>query len=70
VPRHSTFELYDRLHGGNLGEKLSGWRAEGASLAEIAFRLREIDIPVSTDTVRRWLKDVEAEGEPQAEANA
>lgn len=39
----------------DLDEIIGGWRAEGLSFAEVAFRLRvELRITVTADTVRNW----------------
>lgn len=59
--RTSTYPLYDRILNGRLGELLMGWRDEGASPNEMAYRLRDRGVTVSPDTVRRWLKTLDAE---------
>lgn len=59
MSRHSTFALYDRIHGGSLSKLLPEWRTEGASLQEISFRLREMDVHAGPKTVSRWLSEIE-----------
>ncbi len=58
MARTSTYPLYDRLLNGELGSMLLGWRREGHSFEEIAFRLRAYDVEVSAETVRQWVKVV------------
>lgn len=59
MPLPTTFHLYDRIVGGDLADRLTAWRAEGLSLAEITYRLRaEHDVKVSTTTVHRWCRDL------------
>lgn len=67
MARQSTFPLYDRILGGQLREILTTWQAEGVSLAEMSFRLRERDVHVAAETVRRWLRDLD--DEPDGPAN-
>lgn len=57
MARTSSFELYDRILDGKLRGLIAGWRAEGASLEEIAFRLREMKVTASAGTVGRWIKE-------------
>lgn len=61
MARQSTFELYDRILAGGLRDLLAGWKAEGLSMEEIAFRLRGHAVTVSRDTVRRWYERMEEE---------
>ncbi len=51
--RTSTFDLHDKIIGGDLRTRLRAWRSEGLSFEEIAYRLRP-DIVVSRSTVTRW----------------
>jgi len=52
----TQFDLYDRVVGGDLAEKLASWQSEGLSLQDIAFQLREEHrLIVSPSTVRRWM---------------
>lgn len=60
VGRTPTYHLYDRLMNGRLGSTLLAWKAEGVSQDEMAFRLRAEGIAVSRETIRRWVKDLEA----------
>lgn len=55
----STFLLYDRILNGKLEPLLLGWRAEGVSITDMAFRLREEQIKVAPETVRRWLRRID-----------
>lgn len=57
MARTGTFPLYDRIMEGKLSALLTEWRAEGASYQEVAHRLRDHDINVSHETVRRWILD-------------
>lgn len=66
MARNPTFPLYDSALGGELIPLLSEWKAEGISLQEMTWRLRERLVPlglspVSPDTVRRWLRQLDAE---------
>lgn len=58
MARTSSFPLHDRAHGGGLANELRGYRAEGLSYAEIAFRLREAGTVVSPSTVHRWCREL------------
>lgn len=50
-----TFPLVDRLVPGGLTEYLTAARCSGDSFETIAYRLRaEHDIPVSSETARKW----------------
>lgn len=54
----NTYALINRVLGGHLQDLLSGWRTEGISYPEMAYKLRsEHDIAVSDETLRRWVKD-------------
>jgi len=53
----STFDLYDRILGGQLRRLLADWRAEGLSLEDIAYRLRDMDVQAKSVTVGRWIKE-------------
>lgn len=56
--RHGTRPLYDRLLGGQLEAILRSYADANLSNEKIAFLLRsEYEIPVSSETVRRWLDD-------------
>ena len=56
----TIYSLLDRLLEGTLDDRLREWRSEGLSLNGITKRLhREHDIDVSTDTVRRWLMEID-----------
>jgi transposase-like protein len=65
MSRPTTFDLYDRIVDGNLRSLLAGWREEGLSFDDVAYKLRDHGISVSRSTVGRWLKSLEAE-EPAA----
>ncbi len=60
MARSSTFDLIDRLAGGNLAARITAWRNEAppVSFDEIALRLRMDGVVVSGETVRRWCRDV------------
>lgn len=45
----------ERLDGG-LAPQLAQWRAEGLTIDQIVDVLRDRDLVVSRETVRRWLK--------------
>ncbi len=62
MARQPTFPLYDRLLDGQLGSLLLGWRAEGVPITEMTFRLRERDVRVAPETVRRWLRQLDQAG--------
>lgn len=56
MPPTPTYDLIDRVLGGQLGRKLDAWRAEGLSSERIARKLEaDHDITVSGTTVHRWL---------------
>jgi len=57
MARSSTFDLYNRILKGKFPQMLADWRAEGLSLEEIAYRLRDIDVQATANTVGRWLKE-------------
>lgn len=63
-----TFPLYDRILDGRLGEMLADWRGEDPrpSWAEISYRLRDHDIIVTAETVRRWAARLGLDGEAGA----
>lgn len=62
MARTGTYPVYDRLLDGRLGDTLLGWKAEGTSVEDMAFRLRlDHDIKVSVSTVHRWLGIAETE---------
>jgi len=62
VGTKGTFPLVDRILDGQLAERLTEWRAAGDSYASIVYKLRsEHDVTVSIETVRRWLKALDAE---------
>ena len=61
MARTSTLDLYDRLLDGQMRVLLRQWRAEGLSLDEMAYRLRDLDVTASRSTVGRWLKVLDAE---------
>jgi transposase len=51
----STQELVERLLAPD-GQSIEAWRADGLTLAEISYRLRDhYQIQISIETVRRWL---------------
>lgn len=56
----TIYPLLDRLLDGNLAEQLRVWRTdERLSYDAICKRLLvQHDVDVSTDTVRRWLTDL------------
>lgn len=62
-PSRSTFHLYDRILGGELGPMLLAWRNEDPpiSYTEIVVRLREHGVIASQETVRRWVLHLESE---------
>lgn len=66
MARTSRFDLYDRILGGQLASILTGMRAEGLSIVDVTFRLRALEVHVSTDTVARWLRQVEGDTGAQA----
>lgn len=60
MARQSNFELYDRLvFRGGLAKQLTDWRTEGHSYEEIAYRMREKGVIVTSVTVWRWVRDME-----------
>lgn len=61
MARTSTFILYDRILDGGLQALLLGWRDEGVSVTDMAYRLRDQDIRVAPETVRRWLHRIDRE---------
>jgi hypothetical protein len=62
MPATNTFPLVDRILDGRLTQRLTEWRAEGLSFTAIALRLHDDHgIDVTHETVRRWLKGIEAE---------
>ncbi|MHB8490587.1 MAG: hypothetical protein ACYDA6_00010 [Solirubrobacteraceae bacterium] len=59
VVRATTFALYDRILDGQLGEVLASLRAEGLTFDQISQRLdAEYEVPVTRETVRRWLQQL------------
>jgi transposase-like protein len=61
MARTSTIHLSDRILDGGLQALLLGWREEGVSVTDMAFRLRERDVKVAPETVRRWLHRIDRE---------
>lgn len=57
MARQNSYELYDRILGGQLSDLIAGWRGEGLSLEDIAYQLRDRDIHTSANTVGRWIKE-------------
>lgn len=55
------FDVVDRLADGRLAEQLTQWRQQGDSFNTIAVRIHdELDIDVTAETVRRWVRELEA----------
>ena len=61
MARTSTFLLYDRILDGGLQARLLEWREEGVSVTDMAYRLRDKDVKVAPETVRRWLHRIDRE---------
>jgi len=61
MARPSTFALHDRVLGGGLADLLRQWRSDGVSFTEMSFRLREKNVHVSPETLRRWMRILDAE---------
>lgn len=57
MARVSSFELYNRILEGKLPTILAELRAEGLSLEDIAYRLRDMNVQAKAGTVGRWLKE-------------
>lgn len=67
MARRPLFPLYDRILDGKLAALLTGWRAEGLSHEEITGRLRsDHEIVVTSETVRRWCRDLGIVTMPEA----
>lgn len=58
MSRQPLFPLYDRILGGTLQSLLTTWRAEGLSYESMRSRLQDMDVRVTTETVRRWCGDL------------
>lgn len=58
MKRTNFRDLVDRALGGKLHEHLRAERAAGASYEAIAASLRDHDIVVAGETVRRWCRDL------------
>ena len=55
------FPLIDRVVGGDLAERLGDWRRSGLSFSAIALRLHDdFQVDVNDETVRRWIRELEA----------
>lgn len=61
MARTSTLDLYDRLLDGQVRPLLKQWRAEGLSLDEMAYRLRDRQVTASRSTIGRWLHRIDQE---------
>lgn len=65
MPPTDTFPLADRLVPGGLAAFLASARAAGDSFETIAYKLRaEHDIPVSSETIRKWCARPDAASAP------
>ncbi len=51
----NQFRLVDQLLGGHLEEILRTQRDQGKTVREIESYLREKDIEISRETIRRWV---------------
>lgn len=62
MARHSSLELYDTILG-DLKQRLRDWRDEDPPISfnEIAARLREDKVVVTSETVRRWFRRMNEE---------
>lgn len=58
VAQRPTFPLYDRLVHGDLKTILTDYRLSGESFVEIAAKLQDEGIDVSSTTVYRWCHDL------------
>ncbi len=53
--RNTAYEWADKLLDGTLAAKLAEYQSEGLKADAIAIALREHDVIVSRETVRRWI---------------
>lgn len=72
MARHSTFLLYDRLSKGRASALITNCRTSDPPISyeEIALRLRDLDIQVTGETVRRWWSDHLAPAAPELDGAA
>jgi hypothetical protein len=47
----------DERLDGSLDDRLANWRADGVTIDGIVDKLRDLDLTISRETVRRWLRD-------------
>ncbi len=59
MARQPVRELVDRLLEGRLNERLVEWRELGLNADAVTAELQRLDVPVSRETVRIWLKELE-----------
>jgi len=60
MPTSAQYELADLKTGGNLPRLLAEWRAQGLSFHQIARKLEQWDVQVTSTTVWRWTARLEA----------
>lgn len=55
----SRFELVDQLLGGKLAQILNELRTDGVSYDDMARHFEGLGVPVSRETLRRWVKNLD-----------
>lgn len=55
------YDWADRLLDGNLADTLREMRADGLTIDQVVDALRDKDVEVSRETVRRWLAKIDPE---------
>ncbi len=58
MARQPVRELVDRLLEGQLDERLNEWRTLGLNADAVTAEFQRLNIPISRETVRIWLKEV------------
>lgn len=68
--RKQLLPFVDRALGGTLKQRLTEMRSEGCSYREMSHRLRDLDIDVSDETVRKWVRELDVDPTKPSPAQA
>ncbi len=66
MPPQNVIDNWDQARDGEVSEQIHAWRAEGLSVDEITFRLRQMGMQLTPKTLRRWLNRDGSEPERSA----
>lgn len=61
MKRPGILTQIDRATDGALSQRVRQYRSDGVSYEEIAHKLRADGIQASSETIRQWVKQLEAE---------